>query len=246
MAKAWFKFFPANFVEATYSWKPSVAGIYIRLLIHQFSHGFIPKETEELLQISNCSIQEWNEAWKKLSKKFQLNEAGNGYINLRMESTKTESESSYQRRAAAADKSHESRRRNKDKLQSNNNANCNANASASGSGSSSGSLNSYSSKVAKVFDYYRTHHPQARLGADIRKKIGARLKEGFTVDECKKAIDGCHLSDYHSGKNESGTKYQSCELIFRNSAKTNQFIEMVKSRNTESAYQPRSQREIAS
>jgi DNA-binding transcriptional ArsR family regulator len=43
-----------------------------------------------------------------------------------------------------------------------------------------------------VFGKYRS-----RLSPQRRKKIEARLKEGFSVDQLKRAVDGCAGSDFH-------------------------------------------------
>ena len=175
----WFKFYPANFVEASYLWKPEIVGIYLRLLIHQFSNGSIPKDVEELCAIAGCDVGQWNLAWKKLCKKFETTEDGSGYENPRMKQIRDEALSSYDRRVKAAKKSHEPRNQNKggnkEGLQSKSNANCNAHASASGSGSGSGSK--LNKSVDSVFVHYRTHHPNSRLGKTGRQKIAARLKD---------------------------------------------------------------------
>jgi hypothetical protein len=82
-----------------------------------------------------------------------------------------------------------------------------------------------STEITAVVDHYRTYHPRARPGAKERKLIASRLKEKYTVSDLKQAIDGCHLSPHHCGQNDRGTKYQSLELIVRDSSKVAQFIE---------------------
>lgn len=54
--------------------------------------------------------------------------------------------------------------------------------------------------IREVFDYWReqTDHPRARLLRERVQKIRARLREGFTVDELKRAIDGALLSEHHT------------------------------------------------
>lgn len=77
----------------------------------------------------------------------------------------------------------------------------------------------------EVFAHYQTYHPRARvLGADERKKINARLKEGFTVADLCSAIDGQHRSPHHLGQNREGRQYLSLELAVRDSSKVNQFL----------------------
>lgn len=49
--------------------------------------------------------------------------------------------------------------------------------------------------------------------------------ENWTVVELCRAIDGCHQSAYHCGQNERGQKYQSLELIVRDSKHVTSFLE---------------------
>lgn len=84
--------------------------------------------------------------------------------------------------------------------------------------------------IAKqVFDYYRQHHPRAKPGAKERRLLRDRIAEGYTADDICQAIDGCHLSPHHCGQNDRGTKYQTLELILRDSSKVTQFLEIARS-----------------
>lgn len=57
-----------------------------------------------------------------------------------------------------------------------------------------------------------------------RKLIRARLKDGYTADALMEAITGCSLSPFHMGENDSGTRYDGLDLIFRDAGKVDQFI----------------------
>jgi hypothetical protein len=88
-----------------------------------------------------------------------------------------------------------------------------------------------SSDIDAVNQHYVTHHPRAAKHlastTDEYKKIRARLEQdGFTVDDLKHAIDGCHKSPYHCGENAGGTKYQSLELIVRDRTHVQKFMEI--------------------
>jgi len=84
--------------------------------------------------------------------------------------------------------------------------------------------------VLLVFEHYRKYHPRAHKKPHCKmqewKKIQARLGEGYTIDDLKLAIDGCHMSPYHQGENDGGRKYDTLELIVRDGSKVNQFIEI--------------------
>lgn len=83
-------------------------------------------------------------------------------------------------------------------------------------------------KAREVFEYWAAvmGKPQARFTPDRRKKISTRLKDGYTVDQLKRAVDGCRSSKYHMGDNPGGKKYNSIELIFRNGDKLESFMGM--------------------
>lgn len=59
-----------------------------------------------------------------------------------------------------------------------------------------------------------------------RTKILARLREGFSVEQLKHAIDGCKASPFHSGKNDKGTVYNDIGLICRNGSKVEAFLDL--------------------
>jgi hypothetical protein len=71
----------------------------------------------------------------------------------------------------------------------------------------------------------RTPGGRARVWNDKRKKaVIARLKEGYTVEQLKQAVDGCLLSPWHRGQNPSGVTYDDLELICRDATKVDQFV----------------------
>lgn len=77
-----------------------------------------------------------------------------------------------------------------------------------------------------VFNYYKKilKHPNAKFTPDKEKKITTRLNEGYSVEDCCLAIDGCSKSEWHMGKNDEHKKYDSIELIFRNGGKIEEFM----------------------
>lgn len=83
-----------------------------------------------------------------------------------------------------------------------------------------------SGETHEVFDYWKTfhNHPQAKLDDKRSRAIKARLKDGYSVGELCKAIEGCKYSEYHQGKNDSGTVYDDIELICRNATNVDKFI----------------------
>jgi hypothetical protein len=78
-------------------------------------------------------------------------------------------------------------------------------------------------EVESLFAYWkeRCKHPTARLGSDRRAKVQARLKEGYSVEQIRKAIDGAALDAY---VNDKGVRFDDLELICRNGSKLELFI----------------------
>ena len=88
----------------------------------------------------------------------------------------------------------------------------------------------------EVYDYWvsKLGHTKAKYTPDRKGKIYARLKEGFSIDELKRAIDGCSASSYHMGDNDNGKVYDSIDLIFRNADKIDMFLSYLNKNNVES------------
>ena len=78
----------------------------------------------------------------------------------------------------------------------------------------------------RVSAHYRGLHSKARPGEKERRLYAARRKEGYSDEDLCLAIDGCHQSPFHAGENERRQKYQSLELIFRDSSQVAKFIEL--------------------
>jgi len=57
-------------------------------------------------------------------------------------------------------------------------------------------------RTREVFDYWQStlNRERSKLTPTRRTKIEARLKAGATVEEIKRAIDGCAGSEFHTGQ----------------------------------------------
>jgi uncharacterized phage protein (TIGR02220 family) len=82
--------------------------------------------------------------------------------------------------------------------------------------------------IKLVFDYWARKTNRKRVVLDAKRKriIQARLREGFTVDDLCKAVDGCTLSEFHQGENERKHVYDGIELIMRDAQHIEDFSEM--------------------
>jgi hypothetical protein len=81
-------------------------------------------------------------------------------------------------------------------------------------------------QVGEVFDFWKRilNHPRATLDSKRKRLIQTRLKDGYTVGDLCQAIAGCQKSAFHMGLNDKGAKYDSIDLILRDSAHVDQFI----------------------
>lgn len=83
-------------------------------------------------------------------------------------------------------------------------------------------------EIDRVVAAYQRHHPRAKPGQKHRTLIADRLNEGFSAEDLVEAIEGNHMSEWHCGKNPTGSRYHGLELIVRNADKVNQFIEVAR------------------
>jgi hypothetical protein len=88
--------------------------------------------------------------------------------------------------------------------------------------------------VTRIFEYWQTTcgHPDAKLLNDRRRKVQARLKEGYTEQQIRSAIDGAAAGAY---VNDDGKRFDDLELICRSSAKLEDFIGRSPGNNTPNA-----------
>lgn len=64
------------------------------------------------------------------------------------------------------------------------------------------------------------------LDATRRQILGAAIHD-YEVQGCKDAIDGCALSEFHMGRNKMNKRYDSVELIFRDSEHVEKFHDIL-------------------
>lgn len=85
-------------------------------------------------------------------------------------------------------------------------------------------------KESEVFDYWKEklEHPKSVLDKKRLIAIRARLKEGYTVERIKEAIDGIKNSPHNMGQNDRQTVFDDIELICRSGANVDRFADMKK------------------
>ncbi len=80
--------------------------------------------------------------------------------------------------------------------------------------------------VSGVFDYWRqrTGYARAKLDDKRRRAVKARLKDGYSPEDLRRAIDGCMLTPHNCGQNERGERYDDLELICRSGPQVDRFM----------------------
>lgn len=71
------------------------------------------------------------------------------------------------------------------------------------------------------------------LDATRRQIIAAAIHD-YEIQGCKDAIDGCALSEFHMGRNKMNKRYDSVELIFRDSEHVEKFLDILDKSQEES------------
>jgi hypothetical protein len=77
-----------------------------------------------------------------------------------------------------------------------------------------------------VFEHWRkVMKKSARTAFDDkrRKAVEARLSDGYTVDDLKRAVVGCAHTPHNMGQNDRGERYDDLELICRDAAHVDRF-----------------------
>lgn len=67
---------------------------------------------------------------------------------------------------------------------------------------------------------------KTKLTADRRKRIKARLSEGFSVDELCDAVRGVTLSEFHMGDNDRQQRYDDLTVVLRNGSQVEKFRDL--------------------
>jgi hypothetical protein len=67
--------------------------------------------------------------------------------------------------------------------------------------------------------------PTTRFVDERREAVEAQLRDGRTVEDLKRAIDGCARTPHNMGENTAGKKFNDLELICRNGLQVERFME---------------------
>lgn len=78
----------------------------------------------------------------------------------------------------------------------------------------------------EIFEHWQKtlNHSKSKLDRKRTRDITKGLALGFTVEELKKAINGCSKNKFNMGENKQGKIYDSLDLIFRDAQHIENFI----------------------
>lgn len=81
-------------------------------------------------------------------------------------------------------------------------------------------------QAQRVFVFWQEHldHGKAKLDDVRNRKILARLKDGYSVDDLMAAIRGCKLDPFSMGNNDRNQPFDDIELICRDAAHVDKFL----------------------
>lgn len=81
--------------------------------------------------------------------------------------------------------------------------------------------------ISAVFEHWaQTFRKSKRTVFDEKRKslVKARLRDGFSIEDLKRAIDGCAQTPFNTGQNDRGERYDDLTLICRDAAHVERFI----------------------
>lgn len=86
---------------------------------------------------------------------------------------------------------------------------------------------------------------RTRLTGQRRKKLEARLREGYSEEELLAAVNGITRSQFHMGMNDSGTRYDDLTVICRDGSQVERFAALGTVEDTQTVKQAVKQRGCA-
>ena len=132
----WLPWYHADFLHATLGWTVTERGVYFLLLGASWEMGPLPEERRRLAGIVGAQLDEFDEAWKTVSTKFQKTKKG--LINRRLELHR-------EKQALRSQKASQSA---KNRWAKPGDSNANAHASVDTNAHASGDANAYASHEA--------------------------------------------------------------------------------------------------
>lgn len=87
----------------------------------------------------------------------------------------------------------------------------------------------FASEAREAFKYWCHRLGKAKTAkfkGKRKAKVLARLRDGYTLEDIKRAVDGCAGSAWHMGENDRNQRYDDLELICRDGSNLEKFRDM--------------------
>jgi uncharacterized protein YdaU (DUF1376 family) len=209
---------PGDFLKSTRGWHIIARGCYRELLDHQWDSGSLPADPEKLrLIVANISCEDWQIAWEAIESKFPISPKDGQRRNPRCDLERVHV---FAILAAKSRGGKSSRKNNLGRVieESAQDSMRYPDPDPEPDKKKDIPIPSESVSVSPIFDHWKITmaKPRAKLDAKRKKLIAARLKD-YSEEDLRQAISGYQNSPHHMGGNENGTRYDSIELILRDS-----------------------------
>lgn len=231
--------FFADFAFDTQAWPTEHVGALVRLMNYQWGNSNKPFNVDSMRIVTGLRDDQFAQFWAAINDKFEEVAPGK-FINRRLSIEYGKSQARYdanQKRTAAASEARWRRdgQRNgvrdgeRDDIR-NGSSNGQRNDHLSTSTSTPKATNTdrtnddksssggASAPCRQIFDHWRlTMGKKSNTALDDKRRrlINARLKNGYTVEDCFHAIEGCAMTPFNQGVNDRDTKYLEMQHIFR-------------------------------
>ena len=97
--------------------------------------------------------------------------------------------------------------------------------------------------ISEIFDFWCGAMSKSKAKTKLTEKrkscVIKIIKQGYSIDDIKRAITGCTKSKFHMGENEEGGVHNDLTLICRSGDKLEGFIEMNNRQPRDKAQQPK-------
>src|SRR5262245_22143710 len=100
-SKPWMPLYIGDFIADTMHLSATETGIYIRLLMHCWQHGTIPRDDRKLALISHCDPRLWHQYWETVLRFFDVAD-GSTLTNKRVSTERLRAEKISNERKGAA------------------------------------------------------------------------------------------------------------------------------------------------
>jgi len=241
-ALPYMQFYIADYLADTTHLSTEEHGAYLLLLFNYWQAGkALPDNNERLARIVRLSNERWISVRDTLAEFFQVVDGEWRHsridddlfsVSLKIEQTSKAGKASAAARNAKAREARRQRAVNERSTGVGTNVQQNGNENSTNDNDTDiykkiKTLSANADHVAEIFSHWVSVMGKtgaAKLTPKRRKCVQARLREGYTPDQIKIAIDNCRADPWSMGENDRHTPFNDLELICRSGEKLERFF----------------------